>query len=434
LQATGLLTDTGNNMTDNPHSHAHKQPLSAASLPGLNKRYRAERIYRRLGITAIAASLGFLAFLLASIAWQGAGSFLKTEIRFDVARPWIVEADGDSFSLLRHIVGEAIPEATSRRARREANSLMGADAEDALSAAIEEAIAVGSPQVISIWLPASDNVDMAYKAGLTGDNIGLSDNQRQWVAGLAADNRIRTQFNSGFLFNGDSRDAERAGVGGALLGSLFTLGICLLFSFFIGVLAAVYLEEFAPKNKWTSFIEININNLASVPSIIFGLLGLAIFLNSFGLPRSSSLVGGMVLALMTLPTIIIASRVSLQSVPPSIREAALGIGASTVQATFHHVVPLALPGMLTGTILGMARALGETAPLLMIGMVAFIADPPSGFLEPATALPVQVFLWAGSPERAFAEKTAGAIMVLIVFLILMNLAAVLLRRKFEKKW
>ena len=424
-------------MTDNVKIN----PLSAASVPGLDKRYRTERNYRRVGMGAIVASLGFLAFLLISISIQGYGSFIKTEILFQIEQQWVddtsVDGKPDSYALLRTTIRQTIPNISGRRDRREANGLVGANAEDALISTLA-AIDQTTHYPIEVWLPASDDVDMLVKnvklENAASEQVGLSEKQVGWIKDLGQQNRVRTSFNIGFLSNGDSRDAERAGVGGALLGSLFTLGICLLLSFFVGAFAAVYLEEFAPKNKLISFIEVNINNLASVPSIIFGLLGLAIFLNSFGLPRSSSLVGGMVLALMTLPTIIIASRISLQSVPPSIREAAYGVGASTVQAVFHHVIPLALPGMLTGTILGMARALGETAPLLMIGMVAFIADAPSGVLEPATALPVQVFLWSDSPERAFAEKTAGAIMVLIAFLIVMNLAAVLLRKKFEKKW
>jgi len=220
----------------------------------------------------------------------------------------------------------------------------------------------------------------------------------------------------------------------ALVGSAFSLAVCFVLSFPVGILAAIYLEEFAPRNRWTDFLEVNINNLAAVPSIVFGLLGLSIFLNTFGLPRSSPLVGGMVLSLMTLPTIIIAARASLRAVPPSVREAALGIGASPIQATFHHVAPLALPGMLTGAIIGMARALGDTAPLLMIGMVAFIVDVPTSILEPATALPVQIFLWADSPERAFPEKTSAAILVLLFFLVMMNLAAILLRKKFEQRF
>jgi phosphate transport system permease protein len=255
-----------------------------------------------------------------------------------------------------------------------------------------------------------------------------------WVWDLQQRGAIEKQFNSAFFSSGDSREPELAGIGGAAAGSLLTLLVTLLLSFPIGVAAAVYLEEFAPKNRWTDLIEVNINNLAAVPSIVFGLLGLAVFINFFGLPRSAPLVGGLVLTLMTLPTIIIASRAALKSVPPSIREAALGVGASKMQTIFHHVLPLAMPGMLTGTIIGMAQALGESAPLLMIGMVAFIVDIPGGLTDPATVLPVQIFLWADSPERAFVERTSAAIMVLLAFLIAMNAFAVIMRRRFERRW
>ncbi|MEY4762546.1 MAG: phosphate transporter permease PstA, partial [Pseudomonadota bacterium] len=248
------------------------------------------------------------------------------------------------------------------------------------------------------------------------------------------DGSLSLSFNKGFFSNGDSREPEQAGVWGAVVGSLLTLGVTLLLSFPIGVAAAIYLEEFARKGKWTDLIEVNINNLAAVPSIVFGLLGLAVFLNLFGMPRSAPLVGGIVLTLLTLPTIIIASRAALKAVPPSIREAALGMGASRIQMVMHHVFPLAMPGMLTGTIIGMARALGETAPLLMIGMVAFIVDVPKGLSDPATVLPVQVYLWADSAERAFVERTSAAILVLLAFLILMNAAAVFLRNRFERRW
>lgn len=412
-------------------------PLSADSVVGLNKRYRRERIYKNLGLGAITLSLAFLAFLIISISYKGISSFQRTEIQFNIEASWVTEANGNALTILKRLVKETLPNVTGRKARREANGLLGANAEDELNATLK---GFGSeiPPTFTLWLPSSDNMDMAFKGGLVsleeGDQQGLSKRQQTWALFLAEEDHLQKSFSLGFLTNGDSRDAERAGIGGALLGSMFTLGICLVLSFVIGTMAAIYLEEFSRKNMWTSFLEVNINNLASVPSIIFGLLGLAIFLNTFGMPRSSSLVGGLVLFLMTLPTVIITSRVALQSVPPSIREAALGLGATKIQMAFQQVVPLALPGMLTGTILGMARALGETAPLLMIGMVAFIADPPSNILDSATTLPVQVFLWSDSPERAFAEKTAGAIMVLIVFLILMNLTAVLLRKKFEKKW
>jgi phosphate transport system permease protein len=262
----------------------------------------------------------------------------------------------------------------------------------------------------------------------------LSDQQLAWIDTLKSRAGLHLGFGSGFLSNGDSREPEQAGVWGAVVGSLFTLLVTLLVSFPIGVAAAIYLEEFARRNRWNDLIEVNINNLAAVPSIVFGLLGLAVFLNFFGMPRSAPLVGGLVLSLLTLPTIIIASRAAVKAVPPSIREAALGMGASKLQVVTHHVLPLAMPGVLTGAIIGMARALGETAPLLMIGMVAFIVDVPHGIRDASTALPVQIFLWADSPERAFVEKTSGAILVLLGFLVAMNGTAIWLRRRFEKRW
>ena len=287
-----------------------------------------------------------------------------------------------------------------------------------------------------IWILADDDIDTYYKSWLDGEPYAarMSDKQIAWIDQLHNEGNIRLQFNSNLFTRGDSREPEQAGIRGAIMGSLFTLILTLLLSFPIGVSAAIYLEEFAPKNRWTDFIEVNINNLAAVPSIIFGLLGLAIFINFFHVPRSVPIVGGLVLTLMTLPTIIITSRAAIKSVPPSIREAALGMGASKYQVVLHHVLPLALPGMLTGAIIGMAQALGETAPLLMIGMVAFIVDIPAGFTDPATVLPVQIFLWADSPERAFIEKTSAAIMVLLSFLIVMNTTAVWLRKRLERRW
>ena len=262
----------------------------------------------------------------------------------------------------------------------------------------------------------------------------ITDKEIVWLDTLKAEGRIESRWNTIFLFGGASREAELAGIWGAVVGSMLTMLVTLAVAFPIGVSAAIYLEEFAPKNRFTGLIEVNINNLAAVPSIVFGLLGLAVFLNWFGLPRSAPVVGGLVLALMSLPIIIIASRASLRAVPPSIREAALGVGASKVQTVFHHVLPLAMPGIMTGTILGMAHALGETAPLLMIGMVAFIVDIPGGFTEPATILPVQIFMWADFPEPAFQQKTSAAILILLGFLIIMNAVAVVLRRRFERRW
>jgi len=280
--------------------------------------------------------------------------------------------------------------------------------------------AVGSWEILAYVTPEADR--------------RVKDSVVTWVRALEDSGAVEKRFNTTFFTAGDSREPEQAGIGGAVAGSFFTLLVTLALSFPIGVAAALYLEEFAPKNRWTDLIEVNINNLAAVPSIVFGLLGLAVFINFFGLPRSAPLVGGLVLTLMTLPTIIIASRAALKSVPPSIREAALGVGASKLQTMFHHVLPLAMPGMLTGTIIGMAQALGETAPLLMIGMVAFIVDIPGGPLDPSAVLPVQIFLWADSPERAFVEKTSAAIIVLLAFLIVMNALAVILRKRFERRW
>ena len=265
-------------------------------------------------------------------------------------------------------------------------------------------------------------------------NDRLSDQQLAWLNSWIEEGKLDTHFNTLFFTNGDSREPELAGIHGAIKGTLLTLMVTLMLSFPIGVAAAIYLEEFAPRNRMTEIVEININNLAAVPSIIFGLLGMAIFINIFGVARSTPLLGGLVLTLMTLPTIIISARAAIKSVPPSIREAAYGLGASKNQVVFHHVLPLAMPGMLTGTILGMAQALGETAPLLMIGMVAFVVDVPGFINDPSTVLPVQIFLWSDSPERAFLERTSGAILVLLSFLVLMNTTAVILRRRLERRW
>jgi phosphate transport system permease protein len=262
----------------------------------------------------------------------------------------------------------------------------------------------------------------------------ISDEQIVWIETLREQGRVSAVLNTRFFTSSDSREPELAGIRGALVGSFWTMLVTFALAFPIGVLAAIWLEEFAPKNRLTDFVEVNINNLAAVPSIVFGLLGLAIFLGTFGVPRSSPLAGGMVLALMTLPTIIIASRAAIRAVPPSIRDAALGVGASRLQAMFHHILPLAMPGILTGTIIGMAQALGETAPLIMIGMVAFIVDVPTGITDSATVLPVQVFRWSDFPERAFEARTAAAICVLLAFLVAMNAIAVFLRKRFERRW
>ncbi|MBW2442879.1 MAG: phosphate ABC transporter permease PstA [Deltaproteobacteria bacterium] len=409
---------------------------------GLSKRYRAERRFRLYGLLAIAASMIFLSLLFISIIGNGYTAFQQTfmelEVFFD---PQVLDeqslATADYQGLVKKSLREMFPDATGRRDKRNLYGIVSSGASFQLrDMVLTQPEIIG--QTLNVWVPADDDVDMLIK-GHFDRQVGegerrLGDKQLAWIDQLSAEGKIKKNFNTTFFTSGDSREPELAGIWGAVAGSFFTLVITLLLSFPIGVAAAVYLEEFAPKNRWTDLIEVNINNLAAVPSIVFGLLGLAVFLNFFGLPRSAPVVGGLVLTLMTLPVIIIASRSALTAVPPSIREAALGVGASKMQMVAHHVLPLALPGMLTGTIIGMARALGETAPLLMIGMVAFIVDIPAGFTDPSTALPVQIYLWADSPERAFVERTSAAIMVLLAFLITMNAAAVILRKRFERRW
>ena len=304
------------------------------------------------------------------------------------------------------------------------------------SLVLDDMSLIGKTLDLSVKLDSDIDMFLKGNVDITLDESQrrISDNQVKWTNELKTKGLISQKFNSTLFSAGDSREPEQAGVLGALIGSFFMLLITFIVAFPLGVAAAIYLEEFAPKNKFTDFVEVNINNLAAVPSIIYGLLGLAVFINFFGMPRSAPLVGGLVLALMTFPVIIIASRAALQSVPPSITDAALGVGASKIQTVFDHVFPLALPGMLTGSIIGMARALGESAPLLMIGMVAFVVDIPSSPLDASAALPVQVYLWADAPERGFVEKTSAAILVLLFFLLVMNSTAIWLRNKFEIKW
>ncbi len=409
---------------------------------GLARRYRAEKRFRRLGLAAIVVSLSFLALLFASIVSSGYSTFEQTVIRLTVfIDPHAFDNESlesaDYAGLVKAAMRRRFPGVKKRKQKRQLYKLVSPGAAWQLRAKVlRHSELIG--KTITVWVPADDDVDMLAKGKvdrhLPESSRRLKDIQIRWIERLEKKGEIEKRFNRAFFTAADSREPELAGILGAAVGSAFTLILTLLLSFPIGTATAVYLEEFAPKNRWTDIIEVNINNLAAVPSIVFGLLGLGIFINFFGLPRSSSLVGALVLTLMTLPTIIIAARAALKSVPPSIREAALGVGASKMQTVVHHVFPLALPGMLTGTIIGMGRALGETAPLLMIGMVAFIADIPRNFIDPASALPVQIYLWADSPERAFMERTSAAIMVLLIFLILMNATAVYLRKRFEKRW
>jgi phosphate transport system permease protein len=433
-----------------------KQTASAAGRPrpieivqaGLKRRYAEERRFRFYGKLAIAAGLLFLTLLFTSIVANGYSAFVQSFIQLEVYfDPDTLDPQGtrdpdqlrtaNYGGLVKQSLRDSFPEVSGRRDKRALYGLVSSGADFELrSMVLEDPGLIGTRQ--TLWVPADDDVDMFLKGHIDRSipeaDRRIKNNQISWLDQLAAEGRIEKRFNSIFFTAGDSRDPELAGIRGAAVGSFLTLMVTLVLSFPIGVAAAVYLEEFAPRNRWTDLIEVNINNLAAVPSIVFGLLGLAVFINFFGIPRSAPLVGGLVLTLMTLPTIIIASRAALKSVPPSIREAALGVGASPMQTIIYHVLPLAMPGMLTGTIIGMAQALGESAPLLMIGMVAFIVDVPGSVFDPATVLPVQIFLWADSPERAFVERTSAAIMVLLAFLVVMNALAVVLRKRFERRW
>ncbi|MEJ2424249.1 MAG: phosphate ABC transporter permease PstA [Candidatus Thiodiazotropha sp.] len=432
---------------NNSLEQQHERTLQRVQ-KGLQRRYRRERNFRRLGLSAILMGLLFVSFLFVSIISNGWTAFEQTYIKLDIhfdpqkiapvgtTDPDLLSA-GDYGGLIKAALREAFPSVTQRREKKALYGLVSSGAAFELrNRVLQDPAIIGTTQ--PVWLTADDDIDMLVKGRFDlnqpESERRVKDNQVSWIQTLEQEGRVEKRFNTTFFTAGDSREPEQAGIKGAVFGSLFTLMICLAIAFPVGVAAAVYLEEFAPKNRWTDLIEVNINNLAAVPSIVFGLLGLAVFINFFGLPRSVPLVGGMVLALMTMPTIIIASRAALKSVPPSIREAALGIGASRMQTVTHHVLPLAMPGMLTGTIIGMAQALGETAPLLMIGMVAFIVDIPGSVMDPSAVLPVQIYLWADSPERAFVERTSAAIMVLLMFLIGMNLLAVWLRKKFERRW
>jgi phosphate transport system permease protein len=424
--------------------HAVAERINA----GLARRHAVERLFRCTGLLALLLGLTFLCVLFFSIISKGYTAFQQTYIQLEIdfdeqkldpagERIYEVLSTADYGGLVKQSLRTAFPAVTSRQEQRLLYDLASFGAAYHLrDKVLADPALIG--QISRVWVPASDDVDMLIKGYIKRDvpeaERRLRDVQLAWLDTLETEARLSLQFNTAFFTSGDSREPELAGIWGALMGSILTLAVTLALSFPIGVATAVYLEEFAPRNRWSDLIEVNINNLAAVPSIVFGLLGLAVFINFMSFPRSAPLVGGLVLTLMTLPTIIIASRAALRAVPPSIREAALGVGASKMQTVFFHVLPLALPGMLTGTIIGMAQALGETAPLLMIGMVAFIVDIPSSIFEPATVLPVQIFLWADSPERAFIERTSAAIMVLLGFLIAMNALAVILRKKLERRW
>ncbi len=421
---------------------ARKHLTGADAEVRIRRRHAADRRMRFLGIGAITIGMVLLVTLLASIIIASLPAWTETQIRIDVTLdPSRVDATeparGRFQDLVRTALYQALPGIESNADQTALRGLMSAGAQFELrDLVVADPSLIGS--TVTIWVPASDPADQLHKGvidrNLPPDRRRVSDQQIGYYDSLVEQGRVRSVFNTTLFTAADSRFPELAGLRGALIGSFYLLLVCFVISFPVGIAAAIYLEEYAPKNRWTDLIEVNINNLAAVPSIVFGLLGLAVFLGFFGMPRSAPLVGGMVLSLMTLPTIIITTRAALKAVPPSIREAALGIGASPVQTVVHHVLPLALPGILTGTIIGLAQALGETAPLLLIGMNAFITAAPDSILSPSTALPTQIFLWFDSPERGFVARTSAAIIVLLGFLIAMNAVAVFLRQRFQIRW
>ncbi len=415
----------------------------------LRKRQNREKRLKLYGLCSIILALLMLVTLLGSIGANGYSAMKQAYILLpvNVSSEKLIDEKGSIDQkkallfnwdgLVKKEFRKNFPDVKSRSDRKEVGKLVstnaGYDVRD---------LFLGNSQMFNreaeLWITASDDVDQYLKGRFNTEieekNRRLSDQQLAWIDELRDKKILKLKFNKNFFTAADSREPESSGILGAVVGSALTMIVTTIIALPLAVMASIYLEYFAKPGRLTDFIEVNINNLAAVPSIIFGLLGLSIFLSFFGLPRSVPLVGGLVLAFMTIPTIIIATRASIRAVPPSIKDAALALGASKMQAALHHVLPAALPGILTGTIIGIAQALGETAPLLMIGMVAFIIDIPTGFTDPATALPVQIFMWADSAERAFYERSSLAILFLVGFLIVINLCAVLLRRKFEKKW
>lgn len=432
--------------------------VSGAAQPkrdiGIKRRYAAERRFKLYGILAISIGIFCLLLLMWSVISKGYTAFQQTAINLPITfSEEIIDPKNERATNPQVLMTANYP----RLARDGLLAELGIDPTDKKNKKLVRAagkmvsagsrvhlreLVVADPSLIGktipVWVLASGDVDSAFKGqvdlSVDEKRRKVSDQQLAWMNQLVEEGTMVKRFNTGLFTFGASSRPETAGVGVAIIGSLYMMLIVLVLALPIGVAASIYLEEFAPKNRWTDLIEVNINNLAAVPSIVFGLLGLAVFINFAGLPRSASLVGGLVLTLMTLPTIIIATRAALKAVPPSIRAAALGIGASRTQMVFHHVLPLAAPGILTGTIIGLAQALGETAPLLLIGMVAFVVGYPASPMDPATALPVQIFMWANEAERGFVERTSGAIIILLGFLAVMNISAILLRRRFERRW
>lgn len=411
----------------------------------LKRRHRAEKRFKWYGRCAILLALTILAMLLLGILLPGIKGFTRTEIAVEIILP---AAYPDAQALAKHAPSLAksalltlFPDvANDRGGKRKLYQLIAslAASENITHAWSGAAYPLKQGDTQTVWIPASDKVDMYFKGRFSRAtpelDRPLNDQQLAWLDVLSQKQLVRSSFNKHFFSAGDSRNPVRAGFLGAIVGSLLTLLVCVAIAFPLGVGSAIYLEEFAPRNRLRDIIEVNINNLAAVPSIVFGLLGLSLYLGFFGLPRSAPLVGGLTLALMILPVIIISTRVALASIPDSIRQAALGLGASPLQVVFHHTLPLAMPGIMTGTILGVARAIGETAPLLMIGMVAFIVDIPKGLFDPATVMPVQIYIWASSPEQGFADKTAAGILLLILILLCLNALAIYIRKRFECRW
>ena len=427
-------------MTD---AAAVRAPSAAAQQePRRRRRRRADLRLRLYGIAAITAAISLLGILLFTLIMGGYQAFVQTHIRVDftISEAHVDPAEPHAGNW-RAVVADGIAAMLGEPASPAEARAMGQILTNNTQFILRDAV-LADPAVIggrlTLEVPAADIFDQLNKGTISRNtpeaNRRVSDAQIGWFDQLASAGRVSMPFNWGLFVNADSRFPEIAGLAGAITGSFYALLVCVLISLPVGVAAAIWLEEFAPRNRWTDVIEININNLAAVPSIVFGLLGLAVFINLVGLPRSAPLVGGLVLALMTLPTIIIVTRNALKAVPSSLREAAYGMGASPQQVVFHHVLPLALPGILTGTIIGLAQALGETAPLLLIGMNAFITSPPGGLMDAATALPTQIYIWADSPERGFVARTSAGILVLLGFLLAMNAIAIFLRHKLERRW
>ena len=417
--------------------------------PLTKKRYASEKRFKVYCVTALVLAMAILFTLLSSITVSSIPAFTQTHIEIDVYLDkeildpndtndlQTILNEGPWRSLAKSSLREMIPGVTARKEKRELYGLVSIIAGDSIKSSVKE-----NPnnigKKVQIDIPSSDDIDLLIKGlidrSLPEENRTVTNLQLKWLDQLVYEKRVSKHFAWKLFNHGDSREPEVAGLKGAIVGTLLTMFVTLIISFPIGVMTAVYLEEIAPSNRMTDFIEVNINNLAAVPSIVFGLLGLAVFIGYFDMPRSAPLVGGIVLALMTLPVIIIATRASLASIPPSIREAAYGIGASPLQVITHHVLPLAVPGILTGTIIGIARAAGETAPLLMIGMMAFIVDTPHKITDKATVMPAQIYMWANNPERSFESLTSAAILILLIILITMNALAIYLRKKYERRW